>query len=425
MRLARLPADKRTLTDLQGSEKIFLSGVQLTWVATYPYLGFTVHEAPGPHQRRHQSTTIDKKKARRLCWALRRTFHDTAHSSYVAPKALRLAILQVVHAKYLYQTPLLDIDYSTLDTLILQVLKAIFGLPLTTPSVLVYAELGFWPSEYHGYARAMEFLWKAYYHYWTRPAFEEWFSDCLPPGIPTPMQKQWASGGILARYTTILHTLGLTWHSLSRCGCPERWKETVTDAITRLFQDKCRAAATRHAFPPLASLSSFIFKAVPHPRLSGFLYLRGPLACAVFRMRCPRLRLLPQSDLTDHGTCRYCRQGPENGRHLLECPDLPAPLKSTRAALTTRVAPVVGVLWPPCHMLPAAQVLPHLLDLAWKDFDSSKHLKLCQHIAVFFRDLLKDYARYQPSWEPEALHAYPVQPPRPRAPPRYQVIPQD
>ena len=229
LRLARGPNDKRLLEDLQRTEIVAFQGTNLDWVSKYPYLGFTIHETPGPRRHHRQYTEINSKKARRLCWALRRTFHDTARCSHVAPPALRLAVMQVTHARYLYQTTLLDADYNTLDTLVQQVLKAVFGLPTTTPSILVYVDLGLWPAEYHARAGAVEFLWKLYWRYWTQPAFEVWFSDCPPPTVPAEVTTQWASGGVLARFTTILTRLGLTWHDLGRCRNKGEWKERVGD----------------------------------------------------------------------------------------------------------------------------------------------------------------------------------------------------
>ena len=99
------------------------------------------------------------------------------------------------------------------------------------------------------------------------------------------------------------------------------WKQRVSNAIQKAFEQECKEAAAKDQHNH--SLLEF-----PHanrrPRLKHVLSFGGDLALAALRMRCPRLRLLPSFKHNDHGICRYCGHGPENGLHLVMCPSLPS-----------------------------------------------------------------------------------------------------
>jgi len=58
---------------------------------------------------------VDKQKLWFLCRALADIFPTSAKECFVAPLAIRVGVLQVIHAKFLYPTAVLDIDYETLD----------------------------------------------------------------------------------------------------------------------------------------------------------------------------------------------------------------------------------------------------------------------------------------------------------------------
>ena len=106
MRLSRPPSDTIKREELPV---VKLQGHVLEWVEEFKYLGFLIQEAPGYRRRLPLHTPTDKKKIRPLCYALLRIFPSTARCIRVAPLAARVGVLQVIHAKFLYPTPVVDI----------------------------------------------------------------------------------------------------------------------------------------------------------------------------------------------------------------------------------------------------------------------------------------------------------------------------
>ena len=92
----------------------------------------------------------------------------------------------MIHAKFLYQSPLLDIDYQILDRKVNQCLRRLCGLPFCTPSVFIHAELGVWPSRFYAHQRALLFLYRLRWKYWTKAGFKTWFDNPNDARLPPP-----------------------------------------------------------------------------------------------------------------------------------------------------------------------------------------------------------------------------------------------
>ena len=127
MRLSRPPSDTTKREELPP---VYLQGRVLEWVSEFKYLGLLIQEAPEYRHRLLLHLPTDKKKVRPLCYALLRIFPSTARCTRAAPLAARLGVLQVIHAKFLYPCPVLDIDYDVLDRQINRCLRSLCGLPL-------------------------------------------------------------------------------------------------------------------------------------------------------------------------------------------------------------------------------------------------------------------------------------------------------
>lgn len=413
MRLARAPSDRRLTAELPP---LYLNGEALDWVPEFPYLGHTIFEAK-PFGRRTTAHSrvvpIDKKKVQGLCHALVRTFQNSDRCPRVNAMIARRGIQQVVHAKYLYPTPLLHIDYDTLDVAVGQALRRMFGLPLLCPLELIFADIGLLPSKYYAYERGLTLLWRLRHAYWTKAIFDEWFSTTTSPPI---VQHSWAGHGVLYRFTSMLEELGLSWDHLHTSVIAKEWKQKVHEAVGVVVARELQQAAARHGMPE------------EYTRLNGTVlshrYITGDLLCAVLRFRSPCLRLLPSYDPLDHGLCRFCRGGGETGTHLLFCPCLPLHLSLTRDQLLASVISAIKYPLPdPRTRQGRTAILPFFLNLALSGAlscagsDASSRMvleaRLVKRIAIFYRDLLKTYASFHPSWEPAALKAYPVLKPRP------------
>jgi len=425
MRLCREASDKRTREELAKQLKMRLQGHVLDWVSDFTYLG--MHIAEAPYYCRHHPLTIPTKehKIRSLCTALLKMFPTSARCTRVAPLAARLGVLQVIHAKFLYQAPLLDIDYKILDRQVNRCLRRLCGLPFCTPSVLIHADLGVWPSRYYAHQRALLFLYRLRWKYWTKDGFKTWFDNPndapVPPHQPPPgvvpkcLRPEWAPRGILARYSHLLEEYGLGWDHMM---CEESdWKQRVSKAIQEAFEKECKdAAAKDHHNHPLLEFPH----ANRHPRLKHVLSMEGDLALAALRMRCPRLRLVPSYIHSDHGTCRYCGHGPENGLHLVVCPSIPSSpydpndpkkplgLRERRDKIFQDISrqsgvPIVGATR---HRMGAIQ--NYIMEFAWPNMTPA----LLKRLLVFCRDLINKYAAYKPKWE-TGMDAFPVHRVRP------------
>ena len=385
MRLARDPSDRSTREELEVVE---LQGHPLDWVHEYKHLGHIIVEAPEYGKRRERIIPVDEKKVRGLCYAMAKAFPSTARYCHVAPLSIRLGVRQVIHAKYLYPTALIDTDYQTLDVEIRRSLKYMLGLPPNSSSAQLHADLGIWPSEYYADQRAMRMAGRLAYRYWTQG--EEHRSR--PKFIDSK-----AKDGVVARIGDILWKYRKTWKDVYEFGHEEGWSKTVLELLGRRFAAYCQQAAEQYDHPILA----YSGVPAPQPRIKRALRFGGELAVAAIRMRSPSLRLRPAHD---HGLCRYCKEGRENGRHLLECNAIPEDLWRTREAFLEEIR---------CGDTSRIRVIDNALSFNWRLMENEQ----LKRLLVWCRNMINRYASYVPEWElveaPE-LAAYPVRRVRPQ-----------
>lgn len=399
LRISRAPNDKTKREEL---EEVHLQGHILDWVSDFKYLGVVIMEAPEYRHRLATHIPLDKDKCRALCFGLLRMFPSTARCTRVAPLAARLGVLQVIHAKYLYPTPLLDTDYKALDTQTNRCLRILCGLPLATPSAQIHADLGVWPSRYYAHQRALMFLYKLRWCHWTKKAFQQWYDDS-PNATPPYLRPKWSSGGVLARYGNILATYGMSWEDLRNWNDTKGWKKKVSDAIQAAFEKECKEAADRYNHQWLEYREP-----VKQPRIRPALRWGGELALAAIRMRSPRLRLLPSCKRTDHGLCRYCATGPENGAHLIICPALPLDLRSSRDSIIDAIVSQAGVPMSATRRGKLA-IQDYVMHFSWPNQTDD----LLKRLLVFCRNLINKYAAFKPTWETPNMEGYPVHRVRP------------
>jgi hypothetical protein len=350
--------------------------------------------------------------------------------------AVRQGVLHVIYAKYLYPTAIFDIDYDMLDKQIVRSLRNTYGLPLCTPTAQVHADLGVWPSQYYAHKRALQMLWKLRWSYWTRDAFDQWLGPRADPSLwptgPTPLEEwssrtpsrvlpstgrrrpivvanlseclepRWAPKGVLHRFTRILETYDLSWHDLNVCGDEKVWKWCISEALYLAFARYCQRESQRYNHPLLADPQPTM-----KPRIQRSLRFGGELAIVTIRMRSPRLRLLKTFKPTYHGICRYCGHGPENGSHIIFCPDLPHDLRTTKESIVEAVAREARV---PATATRKGKDIMHgyIMNFKWPH----QSTELLKALLVFCRNLLNKYATYKPQWE-KGLDAYPVRRARP------------
>ena len=220
----------------------------------------------------------------------------------------------------------------------------------------------------------------------------------------------------MARFTNLLEEYKLKWENLV-CEKGE-WKQRVSKAIQAAFEKECADAAgkLKHNHPLL-----LFPQANRRPRIKHVLSLGGDLALAALRMRCPRLRLVPSYNRRDHGICRFCSHGPENGLHLVMCPSLPSSppdpsdpkkplgLRQRREKILEDISseskvPKVGATR---NRMGAMQ--NYIMEFAWPNMTPA----LLKRLLVFCRDLINKYAACKPTWESAEMASFPVHRVRP------------
>ena len=162
----------------------------------------------------------------------------------------RLCVIQVIHANFLYQPAVQDIEYSVVDVQIKRSIRSMFGLPMCTPSAQIHADLGIWPCRYYADQRALRLVWRLRWQSWTKAAFQQW----CPRGseeLPACLKPAWAPRGVLGRFTTIMETYGLSWADLNRCEDAGDWQKKISDGLRRRFAAYCQQAAERYHHPVL------------------------------------------------------------------------------------------------------------------------------------------------------------------------------
>lgn len=419
LRLHRITADS---TPTEQLPRLLLDNQPLVWKHEFPYLGHLVVESPRKYGRLASSIPLDVDKADKIIRALYAMFRPISRCQRTAPVAIRMGILQVLHAKFLYPTPVLDVDYEGLDVRTYRCLRVLLGQPTCTPTTLLAREMGVWNSRYLGHQRALRFLWHLRWSYWTRGIFAYWLAH-EPSHQPSWLRPGWVHGGVMHRLHTILSTYGLSMAQLHATSDFTEWSHLVDDSIADQFQAQCNKSAARHNHPllglPLSRPPPSEREPNPPvgPYIAHYLRLNGDAACAGLRLRNTRLRLLPSYDRRDHGTCRYCALiNGETGLHLLQCPRLPSPLMEKRAYILNDISleidgqRLIGAQ-------PPSALVAQAISLDWPNMTEA----LCRRFCHFVRQLINAYANRHPHWEDRQLQHYPVRRVRPMAPRRKQT----
>lgn len=179
----------------------------------HPYLGFTIFAAPDPRRRYRSQLILDSAAVTKLTAPLYSIFSCSSRHLRLAPKAIIRGIHQVIHFKFLYPTTLQDTSYDIIDVQVYRCLRRLFGVPHCSPTALLAADLGIWPSIYYAHQRALNFLWHLRHDFWTKPIFDEWMPsvDADPPMVKMCSSQR----AIIPRFHIIMQRYGLRWFDLN------------------------------------------------------------------------------------------------------------------------------------------------------------------------------------------------------------------
>lgn len=302
-----------------------------------------------PYGRWSKPHPLDIPALTSLAGALINTFRLPDGQTYVRAQALLRGLHEGILAKALYPTPVVDVDYTALDKLILSTSRRILGLPPTFPSLLLHWELRLLPSELQAHSRALRFA--------NRFARQSWFFACTlghdARRSPASRRKDlayWTSRGPLHRLTELLRIYakalfgytvrketGTLWARTAAME-PDTWALRVDYAVGLAYDRWCDMKRENYCAPYREILGITLSRP---GRLPKYLRLGGNRACAALRLKSPALRMyFPGQPLPK---CAWCLTGDEQGMHLLECPKLPQEVMDVLRPVLVAIAREDGV----------------------------------------------------------------------------------
>jgi hypothetical protein len=343
----------------------YVKGFYLRWESEeFPYLGVPMRPYR-PRAHRQTAFAVPDKVSER-CGQLHALLPPVGASTS-SPTAVTTALTAYVYSKALYATPVVDIDYQALDSLIGRTLVRLCGLPPGQPYLLVYAELSLAPSAVLANVRALRFLWRLVHNSW-------FIKDVLFGTWATGNEAAWdrlTSTGPLQRLNDLLYRFrDLLWAPgdptdryagwlAVQTATQEEWYSKVTAAASAMvrtwYEDKLSTYKPSYQAYLRRSLS-------PWGSLPRYIRVGGTAACAGLRFKRPALRPhIPGEPLPQ---CAHCLSpDAESGAHLLVCPALPAADQQALAATLQRIAHDLGP-----GPAPAQDILvSSLLSLTWRN----------------------------------------------------------
>jgi hypothetical protein len=333
------------------------NGVQIPWHPVnqpFRYLGVTTQSALS-HRFLGGRTRADLKieKVKGCLGALRRLFRVARRQQYVVPMALRLGIEQVVYAGALYDTAIVDTDYSRLDRMVTQAVAQIMQAPPTVPSAFVRWEFRLWHAELRAHKRTMQLCAHLWHHAWMgEEILEQYYLEHIDHPDPHPIFDI----GPLARMQQILKEYGYSWPSVRDdlgYKSTEQGKSELSDTLTQKVLPAFAARVSEQALATRGMPEEHSREMLEHmgvvPQdeqrdglplpahvsfdLPLYLCIDGDLPRAGFWMRMPYLRLQFRGD-HPRAPCAWCGlPSSEYGYHLMRCTRMPASLRRRRDAV--------------------------------------------------------------------------------------------
>lgn len=333
--------------------------LSLSWEKTTPFrlLGVTCQSAFSFTRNRGATVAaLDVPRLHHQLRALREAFelrrgeakadHRTVH--YVSPPALRLGIDQVIFARYLFGTPLVDTDYARLDSLVMRTVRSTLQLPSNIPTAYLRWELRLWPSQLRAHKRALMFAAKLLHH-------ERVGHHILQPYLREDLRRERAADdlhpifsiGPLARLSSILAEYGLTWVTLLHSWSYERddraklSSRVESSLLLPRFVARLRSSLADGSSDLPATHRALILETMelPSPErcalvagsLPLYLYLEHDLPRAGLFFRAPYLRYTYRGAEVKRAPCLWCRApDSECGYHLLRCRAAPIGVQAHR-----------------------------------------------------------------------------------------------
>jgi hypothetical protein len=336
---------------------LHIQSTSLQWQdgGTYAtYLGVPVR-AYKPHWRSDGTFPIDVKELQSQVGMIHALFKSPTKRRLVYIPTLLSLIEQLIRAKALYPTEVVDVDYGTLDSLVYELARRVLQLPKCTPKAMLFWELDMLPSQLMAYKKALRAMWR-YVHF--SPFYHFIISPILRNGSHTGTMHLFTHGP-LARLSRILdHDLGggqkmwsilapqadnSTQVLLAVARTPRGdWYSRVDKAIAASFDRWVQGKMRDYDEHYRACLGKTLRPAHSRKGRPAYLSLAGDRARVALRFKTPFLRYYHdrRQPVPD---CAWCGgQAAEHPLHLISCPSQPASVRAPLAAARITITSEAG-----------------------------------------------------------------------------------
>jgi hypothetical protein len=334
-----------------------VQNVSLQWVeggTCAGYLGVP-YKAYKPHWRSDGPFPIDLKELKAQVGSIHALFKSPSKRRLVYIPTLILLTEQLIRAKALYPTDVVDIDYDALDTLVYDLIRRIIQLPKCTPKAMLFWELGMLPSQLSAYRRALRAMWR-YVH------FSPFYYHVISPILRHRQHRgilHLFTRGPLARMSKILdHQIGggqNIWSILAPNADDSTqvllaiartargdWYSKVEKAIAASYERWVQGKLREYPEHYQAYLTRTLRPAHSRKGRPAYLSLAGDRARVALRFKTPFLRYYHDRS-QPVPACAWCgAQAAEHPLHLISCPAQPATVRAPLAAARISIAAETG-----------------------------------------------------------------------------------
>jgi hypothetical protein len=285
-------------------------GRELEWVKAFKYLGFSICA----NNKYRKYLPLDLQSVYQVIGPMASVLHPDSLASLPLIQRVQ-AFSTMVEGKAMHNAQVADLDVKAIDVYTNKGLKAITGLISATH---LRCDLGVLPAELIVHRNALYYLW----HLRRRV----WYRNYLPQLMHLEPISRLTS--MVLRYEQLslrdTDTLG-----------QDQWKAAVRKAVLQRAKSYYDTSDFQHlALFPYHQPYQFAYRGQQYLNCKSTI----DLAQVAIELRHDRLSGVPSP--WEHHPCVCCgAPGGLNGRHLLQCQDLPSNLSSERAQLIAESFP--------------------------------------------------------------------------------------
>ena len=307
-----------------------ISGMDLPWATSFSYLGhpFTAYYPYQPNYCTRQYSPAELDTFQYRMHLLYQLFTSASGTTIVSPRVLVIGIKQLVLAKALYASTVVQVEAPLLDRMIFSFVRRILRLPPDTSSAFLWMTLNLWPASFYIDRRILRYALS--FH-------QSWFyvhivTPILALPLHSPIRRALLSPGpylrmrdTLIRYQLYIHDMQEDTAFIS----PSRWNTKVDAAIWRGVRRHFLDTISPYPAPYITHFQQIGYGTADIDELPPgyplYLKLGEHLGSIALRYLSYSLRRLDRPrHASDRPDCHWCGLVcGECGLHLVQCPRIP------------------------------------------------------------------------------------------------------